>query len=233
MKAFSLSFLILFCLSIVTSAQDQQENESEAQTTTTQQETTPPPVRKPQPVLADDADLNGHFKYLKDRSESYNDYKVIKGTRLNDFWVVVQDSVNALKSEISSSAAHIAEQDNTIAGLESTISEQSTKVAEADHAMTHITFLGIDFTKGTYITINVIVISALIVMLTLGFLQYKHSSTTAKSKIKEYDELQNQYEEFKKNALEKQIKLNRDLQTERNALEELKSKSTITKKITA
>ena len=50
--------------------------------------------------------------------------------------------------------------------------------------------------------------------------------------IKEFDELQHSYENFKKQSLEKQIKLNRELQTERNTIEELRSKSTISKKLT-
>ena len=93
--------------------------------------------------------------------------------------------------------------------------------------------MGVDFTKPSYVITNVIAVSVLIVLMVVGFIQYRYKINTASSKIRELGDIRGQFEDFKRISLEKQIRLNRELQTERNYVEELRSKSTITKKITA
>ncbi len=178
-------------------------------------------------------DLNLHFDSLKNKSQTYDDYKVIKATRLDEFWVVVQDRVSQMEQELATAKETISNQQATTESLESAVAEKDEKLSESNYSMTHIEFMGFNFTKSSYILINVILISSLIVLIGVGFFQYLHNKKTASGKIKELGEIQRQFEDYKRNSLEKQVRLNRELQTERNMVEELRSKSTITKKITA
>jgi len=178
-------------------------------------------------------DLSSQYDYLKSNSETFNEYKVIKEVRLDEFWKTVADSVAGIKQSLATSNQTIDEQSEKLNNLQSTIDEKEAEMALADHAMTHISFLGIDFSKSTYIIINVIIISTLILLIAAGYFQYTHNKNNALEKIKSLADVEEKFEEFKKIAFEKQIRLNRELQTERNIVEEMHSKTTITKKISA
>ncbi len=178
-------------------------------------------------------DLSSQYDYLKSNSETFNEYKVIKEVRLDEFWKTVADSVAGIKQSLATSNQTIDEQSEKLNNLQSTIDEKEAEMALADHAMTHISFLGIDFSKSTYIIINVIIISTLILLIAVGYFQYTHNKNNALEKIKSLADVEEKFEEFKKIAFEKQIRLNRELQTERNIVEEMHSKTTITKKISA
>ena len=43
--------------------------------------------------------LTAQYRSLIDNSESYNDFKVLKESRLNEFWLVVEDTINVLKKQ--------------------------------------------------------------------------------------------------------------------------------------
>jgi len=178
-------------------------------------------------------DLPSQYNALKEKSETYNDFKVIRESKLDGFWGIVEDSVSLLEQKLETANVTILSQKEETTELQGTIDEKNEIIGESDFAMTHISFLGINFTKSTYIIINVITISGLLILIGVGYFQYTHNKNIARTKIKEFDDIHAKFDDFKKISLDKQIKLNRELQTERNVVEEFRSKSTITKKITA
>jgi len=177
--------------------------------------------------------LTSQYNYLMERSETYNDYKVIKNTRLNAFWKMVKDSVQILKNNLAGSEVTINDQQAEISGLEQTISANEASIANTEFTMNHIRFLGIDFSKSAYITLNVTLIAGLVLLLGIGFIQFNFNRQTTKQKVTDYAKLEEEFTEFRSNSLEKQIKLKRELQTERNTLEQIMNKSTISKKMPA
>lgn len=177
--------------------------------------------------------LTTQYNYLMERSETYNDYKVIKNIRIDTFWELVKDSVQILKNNLAGSEITINDQQAEIAGLKQTISANEASMANTEFMMTHIRFLGIDFSKSAYITINVAIVAGLILLLGFGFIQFNFNWQTTKQKVADYAKLEEDFGEFRSNSLEKQIKLSRELQTERNTLEQIMNKSTISKKMPA
>jgi hypothetical protein len=205
-------------------------------TVTAQTQNVPKKIIKPKLSLEElykDKNLSEQFEILTNRSESYNDFKVIKKASLNNFWVMVQDSITILKQNIATNNETIANQAAEAKSLESVITKKDEKLAQTDFAMTHISFLGIDFSKSTFIIISVVLILGFAVLLSMGFSLYWRSNVVTSQKIRECDIIAADFEKFKMNSLEKQVRLNRELQTERNALEEFRLKSTITKKMHA
>ena len=177
--------------------------------------------------------LDDQYKYLIENTESYNDFKVIRESRLNEFWAVVQDSVGLLKGQIAENEQQIILLQDEIASLKATMEDNQAAVDAAEFDRAHIQFLGIDFSKTLFITITLLIVFGLMLLLLVGSFQYNHNKRVAKQKLDDYNDLENRYEEFRKSTLEKQIKLKRELQTERNKLEEIQSKTTIRKKIPA
>ena len=171
-----------------------------------------------------DNSLSGQFTQLKENAESYKKYKVIDRVQLDGFWVAVQDSISGLKTQIVDSNAKIGELQAKIEELDKSITEKDGALAEGTFEKEHIKVIGIDIAKGTYIGINFSLIFILVAVLAFFIYKYNNSNKiTAKSKH-DFGKLDKEFENFKKEALEKQMKLRRELQTERNKVDELYQK---------
>ena len=97
---------------------------------------------------------------------------------------------------------------------------------EASFEQEHINFIGINFGKKVYIIINLVIIFGLLGGLIFALSKMKLSNKIAIQKRKEFTKLDGEFQEYKKSSLDKQMKLRRELQTERNKIEELKLKVT-------
>ena len=167
--------------------------------------------------------LDEQFQELKKNSYSYKEYKNIKLNELNDFWSVVQDSLKVKDRSYATAQGTIEAQNNKINELNSTIDTQKSAIEEREFDAQHINVLGMDMGKDSYKMFNTIAIIALLLVLGVLFYQFKSSQKIAVAKKKDYDKLSEDFEEYKRNALEKQMKLRRELQTERNRIDEIRS----------
>jgi len=238
-----LTALFFFCTTLAFSQQTEETadkisndkivKENQKDTSPSESNTALVPARSTEEFIWPEENLTTQYNYLMERSETYNDYKVIKNIRIDTFWKMVKDSVQILKNNLAGSELVISDQQAEIAGLKQTISANEASMANTEFTMTHIRFLGIDFSKSAYITINVAIVAGLILLLGFGFILFNFNRQTTKQKVADYAKLEVDFAEFRSNSLEKQIKLSRELQTERNALEQIMNKSTITKKMPA
>lgn len=169
--------------------------------------------------------LEEQFRQMIDKTETFKEYKVIKITSLNDFWKTVEDSISKKESAIAEAERKIAEQQNEIASLNTTIREGQASIDEAAYDRDHITVLGMDLQKNTFIWISFIIIAALIVTILIGYSKYRYSTRLAADKSRSYDKLEEEYKNYQDKSREKQMKLKRDLQTHVNKIEELKHKN--------
>ncbi|MEJ2005033.1 MAG: hypothetical protein P8X57_08750 [Cyclobacteriaceae bacterium] len=167
--------------------------------------------------------LDDQFQELKNNSYSYKEYKNIKLNELNSFWDVVQDSLKTKDNAYATAQGTIEAQNNKIEELNTTIDTQEAALEEGEFDAQHINVLGMDVGKESYKMVNTIVIIALLLILGVLFYQFKSSQKIAVAKKKDYDKLSEEFEEYKRNALEKQMKLRRELQTERNRIDEIRS----------
>lgn len=165
--------------------------------------------------------LQERFNYMKEKSQTYNDYKVIKGTVLDGVWKITMDSVKAQRLAIREANTTIEKLNGNLAAANATIAEKDTTLAEMEHDGTHITVVGMDVHKYTFISVTGFVFLGLIVLAGLLFIRLKFISTSIREKTEAVDILSNEFDEYKRNALDKQMKLSRELQDERNKLQEL------------
>ena len=178
-------------------------------------------------------DLNAQYNDLKQNAETYGEFKVFRVSKLDDFWSAVNDSISLIREDLSEKQNLIDTQQAEIDQLNTEFQDNENRFQENEYAATHIEFLGIDFTKSTFkIMMSILVISLALIIL-IGYTQYNHNRRMAVQNAAECRKLENEYEDLRKKSLEKQIHLKRELQTERNLLEEIRSKSTVTKKISA
>ncbi len=169
-------------------------------------------------------DLATQFDELKENSESYNAYKVIKTSRLNSFWKEVVDSLNGYRRDLVGSGKEIAQLNSKINQLTAEVDNLKIKLDESEARNSTIGFLGMEINKSVYNTIVWSIMGGLVFLTISMFLAFKNNKVVTRKAKKDYQDVLHEFEEYRKTSREKQMKLGRELQTERNKLEEIKDR---------
>ncbi|HKK39026.1 MAG TPA: hypothetical protein VJ949_06390 [Cryomorphaceae bacterium] len=168
--------------------------------------------------------LENQYIELKKKSNNYQQYKVVDQNKLDGFWSSVEDTLNENRAEISSLNAEVRDLKKTVSTLETNLAERDSSLSNQAYQIEHMSFLGIDMTKGGYITFSWVIIFILIVAVLILYFRFSSANKTTKSTKKDFNQLQEEFEEHRRKTREKETKLKRDLQTEINRVEELKGK---------
>jgi hypothetical protein len=169
----------------------------------------------------DNQTLRERYLILKTKSQNYQDYKVIKENLLDSWWKIVTDSVSAKQAAIRQSQANASKLQAELNQSMETLKAKEASMQDVTYASTHINVLGIDFDKGFFAGMVGFMILAL--GLTIAVIMYtlKMNRKNLKEKADLATAISNEYEDYKRKAMEKQTKLSRELQNERNKLQEL------------
>ncbi|HMI03828.1 MAG TPA: hypothetical protein VK541_15190 [Pedobacter sp.] len=172
-----------------------------------------------------DPTLNGQYQLLLSKSRTLDGYKLVNPDRLSLFWKNVRDTLNTTHKQLINTKKEATNYQNEISGLNKQVTGAETSLASSNARLNEISFLGIGFTKSNY---NIFVwglISALAVALTVVILRSAKNVHEAKYRSTLYEEINQEYQNYKVKANEKEKKLARELQDERNKLDEIRSNS--------
>ena len=171
----------------------------------------------------DNQTLRERYLLMKSKSQNYQEYKVIKEYILDSFWKLTMDSVTAKQAAIRNSQAEIKKLQGELNQSIENLKAKEASMADVVYDSTHISVLGIPFTKSVFATLAGVVI--LLLALTIAGIIY--SMRIIRQNLTEKEELMKtlsaEYEDYKRKAMDKQTKLSRELQNERNKLQELGS----------
>ncbi len=169
-----------------------------------------------------DPSLLGQYQLILNKSKTLNGYKLINPNRLSQFFQSVKDTLRTERKELSLANQKIAGLQKGVSGLKSEMAGTETSLAATNAKMDEISFLGVSFSKSNYnITVWTIIL-ILALLLTLVFFRSAKNVNEAKYRTGLYNEVSQEYQAYKTKANEKEKKLARELQDERNRLEELK-----------
>lgn len=172
----------------------------------------------------DSNELEAQFERLKDRSNNYQEYKVVKKTALNAFWNSVEDTLDDTREEINELKSEVAKLESQVGDLENQVSQRDKALEEREFQIEHMDFLGMSLTKSTYITFTWTLILILVIAVIVLWIRFKSAHSVTRNTREELRILQEEFEEHRKNSREKETKLRRDLQTEINRVEEMRGK---------
>lgn len=171
-----------------------------------------------------DFSLNGQYRFMLSRSRSSFGSKLINPVRLDALWKSVNDTLRKERVELKNAKSKVAEQEKAIASLNAEISGKESTLNNTAAKADEINFLGIPFTKGTYQLMVWSIIVILAIALFVVIARSTKSILEAKHRTQLYDEISAEYQAYKTKSNEQQRKLARELQDERNIIEEMKSK---------
>lgn len=174
-------------------------------------------------LKSDNQTLRERYLVMKTKSQNYQEYKVIKENILDGMWKIVQDSVTAKQAAIQKAQSEIIQLRAELTKNSETLKAKENSMQDIVHASTHITVLGIDFDKGFFAAMFgiVLLIAALLIAGVLYRMKVLHKNLTEKEELA--NSISIEYEDYKRKAMDKQTKLSRELQNERNKLQELGS----------
>jgi DNA-binding protein H-NS len=167
--------------------------------------------------------LQEQYNLLKANQEIIDGYRMMKMYVMDQFWKTVQDSLqlqnNVRKESQSHSASQAKEIENLIASLVKTEKSKEELVLRVEN----IVVFGKPFAKAGFITVVSFVMLGLVVLAVMLFIVNKASFITTRELRKLNESMYQEFEVYKHQAVERQIKLSRELQDYRNRLAELKS----------
>ncbi|HEY4197023.1 MAG TPA: hypothetical protein VGM63_15880 [Mucilaginibacter sp.] len=162
-----------------------------------------------------DKSLNGQYQYLLTKVFNYQQPLV------SALWKNVTDTLNHERSKVKDLQAKLAAENKIADSLKTEASTKEQAVTESTAKIDTISLFGIVMTKSTYNLVMVGLVVGLAIALVVVILSISKYKYDAKHHIELHEELEEEYKTYKAKATEKELRLARELQTERNKLDEL------------
>lgn len=160
--------------------------------------------------------LNNQMTEAFEKSNSYQEYKVIKKTQLATLRRNILDSVSNLEKEIGTQNSELAKQNNEIDSLRNNLKQTQENLALSKEKEDGIEILGVLTSKATYNTIMWSIIGALLLIGGFLFFRFLNSHKVINAAELKIAEMEIELEDYRRNSLEREQKLRRKLQDEIN-----------------
>lgn len=164
----------------------------------------------------DDASIKGQFIEVIDKSNNYQEFKVIKKTQLATLRKNILDSISKLENEIITKDETIASQANKVNDLENKLASTKEKLTVSMGKEDGIMLFGMPMKKTTYNTLLFSIIGILFLALLLFIYKFKSSNTITKEANTKFEETEAAFEAYRQKKLEDEQVLRRKLQDEIN-----------------
>ncbi|MFM8913240.1 MAG: hypothetical protein ACKOE6_10055, partial [Flammeovirgaceae bacterium] len=174
------------------------------------------------PTLRPNSNLNERYHQMKANSQTFQDYKVIKEVRLDEFWKMTMDSARYQRQQLNEAKQTIALLTGQLKQTGEAVKSIQASTADLVYNSRHISFFGVPFNKWLFNFLVLGVTGGLVFLLLILLGRGRLISTAIKEKTDSLQAITDEFEQYKRKALEKEKKLSRELQTERNKLLELK-----------
>lgn len=163
-----------------------------------------------------EGNIHQQFDYLITKSNNYQDYKVVKKVLLNQLKNNTIDSINDLNKNLQLKDAVIKKQDSQISELNSKLILVSKNYETVSKEKDQLNFLGIATSKTIYNTLIWSLIGVLILIIIILIYKFIECNRVTKHAKNQLLDLEKEYEDHRRIALEREQKVRRQLQDEIN-----------------
>ncbi|MEO0902580.1 MAG: tRNA (guanine-N1)-methyltransferase [Bacteroidota bacterium] len=168
----------------------------------------------------EDQSLVSQFQTLEKKSGNYSAngirYEVVRLTDLNRIKKSIFDSINTANASIKQLTATIEGNTSEINGLNAKLQETTGSLTQVTNEKDSISFFGALLSKGTYKGIVWGIIAILTLLLFLFVYKFRNSNFLTQQAKSALAELEAEYEDHRRKALEREQKVSRRLQDELN-----------------
>jgi septal ring factor EnvC (AmiA/AmiB activator) len=164
--------------------------------------------------------LESQFSNLLDKSNRYQDYKVLKIAELNKFQRSMGDSVSAFQLILNDNRNRIKQLEAKIDSLLKDQSQLQQDLALARKKENGMDVFGVIIPKTTYQLIVWTIIGALVLMVLILSFKFKNSNAITRQSNSKLAETEAEFDTHRQRALEREQQLRRKLQDEINKQKE-------------
>ncbi|CAM3484508.1 tRNA (guanine-N1)-methyltransferase [Zobellia roscoffensis] len=174
-----------------------------------------------QDVLSlDRGPIDSQFEYIFTKSGNYRSdgkkYEVVRTISLEKLRQNVLDSLKGYNKRAGELKATIGGHESTIGSLNKKLEETTNNLAGVTEEKDSMSFLGIMVAKSTYNGILWTVIFSLLALLLFFIYRFRNSNILTQEAKTNLSELETEYEDHRRRALEREQKISRQLQDEIN-----------------
>lgn len=168
----------------------------------------------------DKGPISSQFEFLSKKSGNYRSngipYEVVKVIHLNKLRKNVLDTINAVNKGTVELKATISGHEATIGSLNKKLEETTNNLSSVTEEKDSMSFLGALVSKSTYNVTLWSIIGALLLMLLLFIYKFRRSNILTQEAKTSLSEVETEYEDHRRRALEREQKISRQLQDEIN-----------------
>ena len=168
------------------------------------------------PGSLDSGTIQSQFDYINSVSNNFEEYKVVRRSHLDKIRANVTDSLKVFKDQLVTVNNQLTEQKSSIDQLNGNLNTSQAELQQALDMKDSFSFMGMYIHKSTYNTMMWGIVIVLGVLLLFFVYRFKRNySVTAEIK-QTLEETREEFELHRRNTLERERKLNRQLVDEMN-----------------
>jgi len=186
--------------------------------TSTIKDTTQPDLKTPaDPNQLNAKSLNNQYQYMLTKTLRFQQ------PLLAALWKNVTDTLTKTHNDVKTAQAKMSADAKLIDSLKTAVANASKEPAASESSNTSdtISMFGMSLSKSTYNLVMVSLVVGLAIALAIVIGTTAKHKYEARHRTELYEEIEEEFKAYKAKATEKELKLARELQTERNKLDEL------------
>jgi uncharacterized membrane protein len=155
--------------------------------------------------------LEQQFSTFKENLKYWNGLYYLNEVQLNEFYSALRDSIGIYEKQVFKSKDELNEVKSRLDLKEKETEEIQSKLNRSVTLEDSIVLLGVDIKKNFYSTAMFTLILLLVIVCALLIILFKRNKRITRNTKKDYEELKEEYEVHKKNALDRYVKINNEL----------------------
>ncbi len=160
--------------------------------------------------------IDNQFEYVIRKSPNWQQYKTVKKVWLYALKTNTLDSIKTIKSKLNKTQKIIEAQKTEISALKFNVSELKNTLKLTNEEKNSILLFGMQMSKSGYNTLFWTIIFGLLALLGFIIFKFKNSNAITKVAKQKLKDVELEYEEHRRKALEREQKVRRQLQDEIN-----------------
>ena len=160
--------------------------------------------------------VKNQFLKIYSKGNSWRTFKMVDKAEFVKFQNNILDSIANIKSEVTLKEKTLIKKEANIISLKSDIEKLQTDLSTSVNKEDSISFFGTLINKKTYNSILWGIIGLLVVALSFFIYKYKNNIASTKQSKLDLEEVETEFESFRKKSLEREQKLRRQLLDETN-----------------
>lgn len=166
--------------------------------------------------------IDNQFEYVIQKSYNYQEYKNVKKTWLYQLKAHTLDSLKAIQDDLTTTQNTVDSLAQQITVLKSNLAETKSTLDDTNEEKDNMALFGLQMSKNNYNVLLWSIIGALFALLLFFIYRFRNSNAVTKLAKKSLMETEEEFEDHRRTALEREQKVRRQLQDEINKQKSIK-----------